>query len=314
MVNYITTIISKEYMSVGGFGHVFYDVLTAYILAEKYNLKFVYSPIDSLSDDYHRIVGKKRKIHKIKKISWDNFLKLDNNELNIKDIEKLNLSKEKINLCKSFFSFPLIKFENIIRNKNNTLFILTNNNRVYLNEIYHLDKNLFNRIYKKLKNKLLHLESKNHKKTLALHIRQGDWTNVPIKYYQNFLNLYDTSKYEINIFSVGSCKQMNNIKNLLKDYEVNYYLNTDVFDTFKKIYNSDIIVAGQSNFPKIIALFSKAKLIYLPYKDGECKPLGINRKFKLYHLGTKPELFDEKNRIFTNISCNLNRDKILEIL
>jgi hypothetical protein len=317
MVNYITTIISDKYMSIGGFGHVFYDVLSSFIIAHLFNLKFVYSPIDSLNDNYHRKSGKKNP-KKFGRIVWDDFLKFSNNELQIKDIKKLNLQEVKINLCKSFFSIKINKLEELFKNKDNTLFILTNNNRIYLNEIYHQKRNKYNIIIKKLKQKLVHLKENNkniNNKVISLHIRQGDWCNVPLVYYTNFLNLVDTSKYIINIFSVGNRKQMNNIRNIFSKYkDINYYLNTDVFDTFKKIYNSDIVVGGQSNFPKIITIFSNNIFIYLPYKDGECKSLGVNKKFKKYHLGNNLESFDEKNRIMTNLKITMNNKLILDNL
>jgi len=163
-------------MQVGGFGHVFYDVLSSYIISHLFNLKFVYSNIDTLDDNYHKTCGKKNP-NKFNKTSWDSFLQFNNNELNMKNIEHLKLNKVYINLVKPFHSINLNILEEFINKHKNTLFILTNNNRVLLNEIYHLKRDKYEEIITKLKNKLLHLkkEKDNYILNIAIHIRRGNW-------------------------------------------------------------------------------------------------------------------------------------------
>ena len=318
-MNYITTIIDSQYMQVGGFGHVFYDVLSSYIIAHLFNLKFVYSNISTLGDDYCRTRGKKDS-NTFSKISWDSFLQFSNNELTMKDIEHLKLNKVYINLVKPFHSIDLNILEEFINKHDNTLFILTNNNRVYLNEIYHLKRDKYEEIITKLKNKLLHLkkEKNNDILNIAIHIRRGDWDWQPLDYDINFIKLFQETipknkKYTINIYSIGTKKQLDEIKNTFEklDENITFNFDTDVFDTFIDIYNADIVVGGHSNFPKIITMFTNNLFIYLPNKDGIVPALGVNNKWKLYHNGRSLEIFDEDYKIMTNIYCNMNKDLII---
>ena len=123
-------------------------------------------------------------------------------------------------------------------------------------------------------------------------------------------------EYEINIYSLGNKNQLEEIKNELKclDNNIICHFNTDVFSTFKDIYNADIIVGGYSNFPKIITMFSNNILIYLPYNDGIIPALGVNNEFRFNYLGEHPEIFDKEHRIETDIYCKKNRELIIEKL
>ena len=318
-MKYITAIVEPKYMEVGGFGHVFYDVLTAYIISKLLNIKFVYSPISSLGAEHHSGLsfGSTRD-----KITWDTFLQFNNDELNISDIESLNLNKVEINLCEPFTSMTIQEIETAIKSyDDNTLFILTNNNRMYLNELYYFKNDIYNQVFSNLKNKLAHLKKPRDKESviIAMHIRRGDWDCQPLSYNVEFIKLWQAinkdRSYKINIYSLGTEEQLQQIADLKTlDKNISFYFDTDVFETFSDIYNSDIVVGGHSNFAKIITMFSDNVFIYLPYNDGIIPALGVNNTFELYHLGHYPELFDEENRIETDIYCKKNRQLLIKKL
>jgi hypothetical protein len=325
-MNYITTIISSEYMQIGGFGHIFHDLLTSYIISHMVkNLKFVYYPISSLGDDHHKNL---KHDDIFNKINWDSFLKFSENEIHFNDIKDKVNNIINIKLCDPFMTFTIDKFTEIIKNKTNTLFVITQNNRIHINEIYYTNNDIYNKIKKNLENKLLHLKKiKSTKLTIAMHIRRGDWCWQPIKYNINFINIITNLKindipinnYIIKIYSLGKEDQMKRLKNKLKNItnNIEFHLNTNVFDTFSDIYNADIIIGGHSGFPKIISMLSNNIIIYLPYKDGNIPALGVNNIFKLYHHGIYPELYDKQHRIETDIYVKKNRklieNKIIEL-
>tara|TARA_B100001105_G_C22327350_1_gene415295 strand:- start:44 stop:1024 length:981 start_codon:yes stop_codon:yes gene_type:complete len=318
---YITTIIENKYMSVGGFGHIFYDVLSSYIISHLFNLTYVYSPIISLGNEHHTGINFGSRNDDI---VWDDFLKFNKDETTIEDILHLPLKKIEINLCKPFKSINITKLEKFIKSyDDNTLFILTNNNRVYLNELYYINSDIYVKVFHNLKTKLGHLKYPNkndNKIKIAIHIRRGDWDWQPLSYNIEFIKLWKSLiidkniDYEINIYSLGKQKQLDEIKNKLDclDNNIIYYFNTDVYSTFKDIYNADIVIGGHSSFSKIITLFSNNLFIYLPYNDGVIQALGVNNEFKLNYLGNYPELFDIENRIETDIYCKKNKELIIQ--
>jgi hypothetical protein len=319
-MKYISAIIEPKYMSVGGFGHIFYDVLSAYIISKIFSLRFVYSPIQSLGEKHH--LGEQFGYTE-DSINWDMFLQFDKDELRIKDIENLNLNKVTINLCEPFKSMDIKKIENLINSaEDNTLFILTNNNRVFLNELYYFNNPIYQIVFQNLKTKLEHVKSPRNDTqiTIAMHIRRGDWDWQPLKYNVEFIKLWQLihkdQNYIINVYSLGTEKQLEEIKTELAHLDENiiFHFNTDVFDTFRGIYNADIVVGGHSNFAKIITMFSNNTFIYLPYKDGVIKALGVNNKFKLFHNGQYPELFDKDNRFETDIHLIKNKQLIIDKL
>ena len=141
-MNYITTIISSEYMQIGGFGHIFHDLLTSYIISHMVkNLKFVYYPISSLGDDHHKNL---KHDDIFNKINWDSFLKFSENEIHFNDIKDKVNNIINIKLCDPFMTFTIDKFTEIIKNKTNTLFVITQNNRIHINEIYYTNNDIYN--------------------------------------------------------------------------------------------------------------------------------------------------------------------------
>ena len=189
-----------------------------------------------------------------------------------------------------------------------------------MNEVYYFNRPCYTKIFENLKSKLKHLETpKNNELTIAMHIRRGDWDWQPLSYNIEFIKLLRSvvvdRPYRINVYSLGTEQQLEEIRMLSQlDENITFHFNTDVFETFSGIYNADIVVGGHSNFPKTITMFSHNKFVYLPYKDGITRALGSHQKSELYYLGHYPELFDEDNRIETDVYCQKNREAIMRIL
>lgn len=306
-----------KYRVSGGLGHIFHEVLSSYIIAHLYDLKFVYSPLESLGDQHH---SGKNHGYKEDSVQWDSFLRFSDGETLLGDM--MDLTRVEINLCNPFDSIDNKQLGDFIQrhSDDNILFVLTNNNRVYLNEVYYFNRPCYTKIFENLKSKLKHLETpKNNELTVAMHIRRGDWDWQPLSYNIEFIKLLRSvvvdRPYRINVYSLGTDQQMEEIRMLSQlDENITFHFNTDVFETFSGIYNADIVVGGHSNFPKTITMFSHNKFVYLPYKDGITRALGNHQKSELYYLGHYPELFDEDNRIETDVYCQKNREAIMRIL
>jgi len=251
-------------------------------------------------------------------LHWDEFLKFGKNELNINELPMDNLKIIKLfDTCDSFRSIDINHIKNKINNASNTLFILCNNNRIHTNELFYYNKIMYNVIKQSLNDKTSHLIDKfDAQKNIAIHIRRGDWSPDPILYIINVIliinsaNLHD---YNINIFSAGTVKQMNeiisNVKNL--NDNIKFYLNHDTFETIKYIYNADIAICGYSSFCKTVTAMSGGTIIYLPFNDEITKPLKNNTL--PFHHGTALEVYDI-NRIETDIQCMKNRNRIIDTL
>lgn len=304
-MKFITTIVEEEYMSVGGFGHVFYDVLTSMFIAELCNIQYLHSPMSSLGDQHHKgtnpgFTGDS--------ITWDKFLNFTVNELP-------DLPRVKVNFCKPFLSMNIeqvIKFVN--SQPDDTLFIQCNNCRIYPNEVYNYNRDVYYRVINKLRSNVKHLKQNNEDKRIAFHIRRGDWCSQPLSYCCKIINLVNNYDYKIDIYSLGTDLQMEELISVLGELsdKITFHINIDVFSTFVGILNANIVIGGHSNFPKIITLFGESPLIFLPYNDGIVPPLGDNKYFNLYHLGSQLEAYS--NRIETDVHCTKNKDLIEDCL
>jgi hypothetical protein len=194
--------------------------------------------------------------------------------------------------------------------------VLTNNNRVYLNEIYEYDRQRYDVLYEKLYHKLSHVQRPklSDKIIVCMHIRRGDWDWQPLEYNRNIIQIIRSiipkERCEIHIYSLGSTRQMNQIQKIVKaDF---YHFNTNVQDTIADLYNADICIGGHSCFPKVIALFSRNLFIYLPFNDGKTKVLGGGVTGGCQFWGNSREQIDESRWIMTDIAVSMNRATIIE--
>jgi hypothetical protein len=314
-MNYITLIITPNKMQLGGFGHIMNDVLSAYIIGQIFKCAYVHYPIKTLNDDYHRDCSstKYNSEYFNKLTDWDAFLRFGDAEVKYSDIPE-TINRVELSIT-AFTTFSLEYLQNIIDSHTNTLFILTNNSRVYLNEIYHhpIYSKYYPDIYSKLRCKLQHLHRKEDVKRVCIHIRRGDWDWQPLEYTQNIIRLLRSEcNREIHVYAIGSESQLQHIKdNIDAD---GFHFNSSVTDTITDFYNADILVGGHSCFPKIVALFSSNTFIYLPFNDGQTRVLGGGVTGGTRMWGNSIESIDADRWIMTDIFCNLNRQKIINKL
>jgi len=309
MKQFITTIVEEEYMSIGGFGHVFYDVLTAMFIAELCDIEYVHSPITTLGVQHH--IGSNPG-YTDDSVSWDTFL-----GFNIQSLP--DLPKIKINFCDPFMSMDIDYVKNIIlQQTKDVLFVQCNNCRIYPNEMYNYDQDVYLNVINKLRDQTYYLKHKTNTVNIAMHIRRGDWTSQPLDYNVNIIHILQSIDsnvdYNLNIYSLGTDEQLNEIRDILTPLSdrIIFHFNTDIYDTFKEILNADLVIGGHSNFPKIISLFNNNPIVFLPYHDGIVQPLGTQKRHKLYYLGNNIEAYN--NRIETNIYCKKNKNEILCIM
>ena len=113
-----------------------------------------------------------------------------------------------------------------------------------------------------------------------MHIRRGDASRTPLSYYKRILHELDEeilkNKGKLVILSLGTAKQMQQIKNYFSylNYDVDYKLNYDTIKTFKLMMDCEILICGESTFPKVAGLYSDNKKYYLPLIKGNKNLLG----------------------------------------
>ena len=93
-----------------------------------------------------------------------------------------------------------------------------------------------------------------------------------------------------------------------------FHLNENVFESFKNMYNADILIGGHSCFPKIIALFSRNVFFYLPFNDGVTRVLGGGVTGGPKYWGRSFEETDTNRCIMTDIYCEYNRSEMIRSL
>jgi hypothetical protein len=323
-MNYITVIIDPEKMNVGGIAQIMNDVLSAYILSHLLdNYTYAHYPILSLTDDFYRDTDPEKytntKYHDTQ-TNWEELLQFGKNEVPYDQVKHMNLVH--VNIVESFTTFTLDQFQRRYESYENTLFVLTNNNRIYLNEIRTTNPQAYNLISNKLFRKLKHLKIVKHSTipiTIGMHIRRGDWDTQPIEYNIRMIQLFQKHlelPFKIYVYAIGDQTQLKKIRYALNatKADIEFRFNTNVFDTFQELYNADIIIGGHSCFPKIIAMFSKNILFYIPFNDGIIDVSHENVAKQVHQWGRAAEEWDTHRMIMTDIYCKLNRNIILSIL
>lgn len=312
-MKYIAVEIEFDKLQIGGFGHILHDVLSAYLIARLTGSTYVHYPFKSLGDDYHRdrTVGAGKydsQVQTDRRVSWDEFTRFGEGEVQIEDVR--HLPTRALSPVQPFSSIPIEDLENLMA-EDDVLYLLHNNNRVLLEEVYAHDRELFDSIMPELKAKFIHLcRPPSAVPTAAIHIRRGDWDWQPLTYDVNMIQLLDDD-YDIVVHSLGSEDQLQEIRDVLGPLSprIQFRFNEPVMDTIIALYNADVVIGGHSGFPKMITTFSDNLFIYLPYNDGETQVLGGPR-FPVGWHGRAPEEYETHRRIRTNIRVLRNRDLI----
>ena len=265
-MKYITFLQNKH--SIGGLGHCFVDYLTAVIISEIYtDVKFIHKPLIVSNQKRYMLVDNS------KSFNWNDYLNLQLLGIN----DNLDLQYNQIESNKDFSNINIIDFkENVLPNKIN---YLIKNNRILIFDLYNYElnnlvpKNTTKNLIMKLKNNF-YLKHKriNKKKLFNIYLRRGDFEkNYKSTFNDTFIiNTFDIINklikinnydYEINIISAGTSKQMDDIKNQFKSFDVNFFFNENEKEVFYLMTQSDILLFYDSSFPLTASLFCDGLII-----------------------------------------------------
>lgn len=218
-----------------GFGAQYQKIVETYIYCKMNDLNFLYKPFYTVDHNYENDINYTNKIEEL--------VNLKNN------IENIN---NKNNICK-------LDYNSIVRpffEKN--IDILCNTEHMeFIKKCYWGNKDKFC--------------SKNDTLNVSIHIRRenphdrgqaGARTTTPNSYYLNVMNhireKYKDKKISFSIFSQGNINKFKELENV----DVKFYLNYDVFETFKMLVSSNILVTSPSSFSYVAALITDGEVYY----------------------------------------------------
>jgi len=303
-----------------GIGHQFCNWLVPYVLAKKYDLKFIHQQFIGDTDGTHASQGSNayQIIRPVKE--WNNFLNFGENELTINDLPK----------DLKIIDFPYINQEEATYNHKIYQTILSdkkfNNNNILYNvskekegQFLCIDWNFYknNDLKKKYNNSNQIKNFKNYFNlnniNIAIAIRRGDVTKdqqyrrwMDIDYYQNIILLL--SKIEFikqpifHIYSwdmpINEQKRISAIRGLLvNDQQLQMHINEDVFSTFFHMTKADIFVSGQGAFSLLANYLTDA--------------IKLNTSFYMF-WNNFPE--DIKDIIKVNNDGSFDKNKLMEAI
>ena len=302
-------------LDVGGLGHSLTDYLTPLIISKIFNnITFIHSKLETSLQTRNFDVINDSNIYfwndflnlnyfdnKINLSNNINYIQLENSYNNIdiyflKNIIEENIIEENIieqniieqNIIEQNIIEQNIIEQNIIEEKNNIIYCLKNNNRIYLFDLYNYElngiikKNTTQDIVNNLRNAyfLKHTHVKNEKKIINVYIRRGDLYNIMVNknidndyfnfeyivfdYIYNILikkNDFE-NRYIFNIISAGNNLEINEIENKYINYKnINFIFNKSEDYVFKLMVQSDILIFSSSSFPFTASLYSDGIII-----------------------------------------------------
>jgi hypothetical protein len=300
---YITTDLKhcENTGGLGGLGHVFYDVLTGYIIGKLFNIEHVHYPLKTASTAKHK------KSESSEKLEWEEFFNLGKDEKLWSNIPE-NYKKIYIPFIQPFHSYAYYALKDYFQHFNRSddiLFLVGGSSRVFLNELYFwckngiVDSSIYDNLLLELKNKCTYKPTLK-KGEIVFHIRRGDIEIQPLSYSKNILTqiLKHKSIDKIHIISLGTEKQMDEIKTEFQQFHCHFYLNTATLESFKLMMDADILVTGQSSFSKLAGFYSDNLKITLPFNEP-CL------SFKHDFQGSELEKYGD-NWVMADINGNFN--------
>lgn len=223
-----------------GFGSQFQTFLCSIIVAETTDHIYIHTPIKEIEHNY------------------------DNNYEYINKIEYLMNIKNNYKSIDSLTNDEKIYLE--IYDMGNTYNIFENNIDYYLDSSSFLN-------YKQIfwKNKDKHY-FKNNKKNAAVHIRRGDVSQrentdryLDNTHYISIMKLikdkYPHDDLLYHIYSEGNIDDFKEF-NDLKDYNIIFHLNEDIFNTFTGLVAAEILITSKSSFSYAAALLSDGEIYH----------------------------------------------------
>jgi len=227
-----------------GFGAQYQKIIQTYIFCKLKNFNFLYKPFLNIEHNYDNDINYIDKI--------ENLLNLKNNIININ--ENVNINE--------------LDFNSIIRPffEENIDLCCSSEHMKFIKDCYwsNKDKNFFNN---DRLNVAIHIRRENHvDKGLA-----GDRANTPNCYYFNVMEEIRKKYKDKNIlFHIYSQGNINNFRELSNN-NVIFYLNYDVFETFKGLVAAEILVISPSSFSYVAGLISDGEVYYKKFWHNPIK-------------------------------------------
>jgi len=270
-VKYIT---GKTHGGNAGAGHRFVNFLVPYVLAKKYNLKFVYQLfVEKDESNIHKMAPAKK---------WNDFLNFGENELTINDLPKqlLKVNVPYVPQEVATWDHWIFKKELERPYKSDVLYCISEEKE---GQFISIDWNIFND--NGLRNKYHLAKSKQPQPinyldssviNIALHRRADDVSSktqfgrwISLDYYLNIIDNINKIKFKkqhlIHLYS--SNIDPKEIDRLKEKSNIQFHINENIFDTFHNMVNCDILINGQSSFSVMAA--------YLSYGIKLCTPWNI---------------------------------------
>jgi len=250
---------------VGGFGHTFYDIFSSYVIGMTYDIEHAHTKIQTnpvTSSQYFN------PIECNVSPKWEELMNLGKDETLASAIEYrkvyIALTRRWCYLEKRVLDDFFAKFDRM----ENILFILTNNNRIFMWQFYQWCQNglvssiLWSELRNKLKDRCSH-KSTLRKNTIVIHVRKGDIGESSLFAWRVFKKLEKMIPCtNAIVVSYGTTKQSEELKERFQD-EVTYEFNTDTIETFKIIMDAHILVTS-STMSKVGGYYADGIVIYSP--------------------------------------------------
>lgn len=243
-----------------GIGHEFRLWLTGYNIADYYGLKFVHSPF--CGDHTQTWDGVGRIDVPVKE--WENFLDFGSGELKQEDLpDDINI----VHLSHTGSPTCIDKFAQTIQarqGQNNTLFICPHNQFLPMRWSIYKHNRFRDKYWSKRQKSPVISHFSDTDINVAVHIRRCDVTpqkyayrfqsnDYYFKVLQHVLSIYPQAK--IHIYS--DTKSMNEFPQFVALQNVEYHLQTNVFETFHAFVSADILVMDRGSFSLIAAYLAR---------------------------------------------------------
>jgi len=289
-MRYITV---KPHGGWAGIGHQFTNWLVSYVLAKKYELKFVHQPFVGETDGTYAQQGSNAfQITRPVK-EWNDFLNFGEGELVLTDlptnIETIQLPHMNANILDKRKNYEEVEWDHPVFKK----YLTENHNENILFKISELEQGQFIAIdwnfYKNnnLKQKYNNSEQiKNFKcyfnkdeLNIAITIRRGDVTKdqsygrwMDLGYYLNIMEILTNIKELKNIvFHIYSWNMPEQERKILLShqksgkYKIQLHINEDVFSTFYHFTKANIFVSSQGAFSLLANYLTDAIKLTTPF-------------------------------------------------
>lgn len=280
-MKYITC---KPHGGFAGVGHQFCNWLVPYILAKKYDLKFVHQPFAGETDGTYAPKGSNANQITRPVKEWNDFLNLGEGELNYRDLPK-----------ELFYVIQMPYVDQEEASWNHEIYQTIKN--PVLNDVLYriseekdgqflcIDWDFYrnNDLKKKYNNSEQVKDFKNYfdpsNTNIAIAIRRGDVTEdqqyrrwMGLEYYLKIIDkLADIKELKNIIFHIYSWDMPEEEKNELLLHQLfgkrrfELHINEDVFSTFYHFTKADIFVSGQGTFSLMANYLTDAVKLTTPF-------------------------------------------------